>query len=156
MQRLIKRRSFTIADVLRVVHIVLVILLSFQVKKTAFVTMGLSMKGKELIDTKESYIISSLWQTKDGKFPVYPRSAKHNVVCRRLLLCGDIERWPGPISPNDETRNITEMSSLGGKRGIKIFHQNVRGLFPNISLVSVLLESFRGIDVTQQNAYRRL
>lgn len=35
---------------------------------------------------------------------------------------------------------------LGGRR-IKIFHQNVRGLSSNINLVSVLLQTFRSIDV---------
>ena len=59
-----------------------------------------------------------------------------------LVLSGNIEHCPGSICPNDKTRNIAEMSSLLRKRGIKIFHQNVRGLLPNINLVSVLLESF--------------
>lgn len=137
-------------DVLSFVHIVLVIILSLQVKKIAFVcsdTIGLSIEGKELIDTQETYIISSLWQSRSGKFIVYHRSARHNVICMLLLLCGDIERCPGPICPNDKIRNITKMISLLGKRGIKIFHQNVRGLFSNINLVSVLFQRFRGIDV---------
>ena len=64
-----------------------------------------------------------------------------------LLFCGDIESFPRPIFLNDTTRNSPEMNSLLGKRGIKISHQSVQGLFSNINLVSVLLQSFRGIDV---------
>eukprot|EP00794_Sanderia_malayensis_P000892 gene892-189_t len=139
------------ADVLRLAPILLLIILSFQVKKIAFVcsdTIGLSIEGKELLDTQESYIISSLWQSRSGKYAVYYRSAWLNVfICMLLLLCGDIERCPGPIYQNDITRNSPEMNSLLGKRGIKIFHQNVRGLSSNINLVSVLLQTFRGIDV---------
>ena len=138
------------ADVLRLVQIVLVIIQSFHAKKIAFVssdTIGLSIEGKELIDTQESYITSSLWQSRRGNYTVYHRSARHNVTCLLLLLCGDIESCAGPICQIDKTRNIPEMNSLLGKRGLKLFHQNVRGLFSNINLVSVLLQRFRGIDV---------
>ncbi len=120
-------------------------------KKITFVcseTIGLSIEGKEIIDTQESYIISSLWQSRSGKYAVYHRSARLNVfICMLLLLCGDIERFPGPICQNDITRNSPEMNLLLGKQGIKIFHQNVRGLSSKINQVSVLLQIFRGIDV---------
>jgi hypothetical protein len=39
------------------------------------------------------------------------------------------------------------LNALLKKRGIKIFHQNVRGLFSNIAFVAELLRSFPAIDL---------
>ena len=89
------------ADVLRLVHIVLVIILRFQVKKVAFLcadTIGLSIEEKELIDTHESYIISSLRQSRSGTFTVYHQNARCNAICMLLLLFGDIESCSGPFA----------------------------------------------------------
>ena len=56
-------------------------------------------------------------------------------------LCGDIESCPGP------DRCIPELNALLKKRGIKIFHQNIRGLLSNIAYVAELLHSFPAIDI---------
>ena len=39
------------------------------------------------------------------------------------------------------------MASLTGKRGIKILHQNVRGLFSNSVYIQELLQNFQNIDI---------
>ena len=84
---------------------------------------------------------------KERKVYCLPSKHEANIICTLLLLCGDIESCPGPVYQNDNNRNIPELNSLLRKRGIKIFHQNVRGLFSNINLVSELLQSFCGIGV---------
>jgi exonuclease III len=59
-----------------------------------------------------------------------------------LLLSGDIELNPGPI------RQVKEMEILSANRGMKLFHQNVRGIFNNISLLSEFFQSFQNnIDI---------
>ena len=52
-----------------------------------------------------------------------------------LLVCGDIEPHPGPTNTDIEKLHIEELSNLLKHRGIKIFHQNVRGLLTNIDKV---------------------
>ena len=43
-------------------------------------------------------------------------SFRKSIVCILLLMCGDVERCPGP----------TGMSDLLTCRGMKLFHQNIR------------------------------
>ena len=123
----------------------LLVLLSamiFQVRRKSFVgsdCIGLSIEGKEIIETNETYINSSLWQVRDGKFRI--RYTNRDIINILLLLCGDIETCPGP------DRFIPELNALLKKRGIKIFHQNVRGLLSNIAFVAELLRSFPAIDI---------
>jgi len=54
-----------------------------------------------------------------------------------LLLSGDIEKCPGPRDFGDFTTT----------RGMKIVHQNIRGLWQNLANLSVVLERYRGIDI---------
>jgi len=50
-----------------------------------------------------------------------------------LLICGDIESQPGPSSNSQDTR------TLFSKRGLKMLHQNIRGLQEKFDEVSDLL-----------------
>ena len=60
------------------------------------------------------------------------------------MLCGDVHPCSGPV--ND--RYVPELSALLKERGMKIFHQNVRGLFSNKTYVQELLHNFgKGIDI---------
>ena len=59
-----------------------------------------------------------------------------------LLVCGDIEPHPGPTNTDIEKLHIEELSNLLRHRGIKIFHQNVRGLLTNIDKVKLLFRDF--------------
>ena len=52
-----------------------------------------------------------------------------------------MESFPGP------DRYIPEMASLMSKKGIKIFHQNVRGLCSNSLHICELMQSYNGIDI---------
>lgn len=104
------------ADTLKVALMLLVILLCIQVKKSAFVTsdsVGLAIEGKEISRGNESYISSSLWQLKRSKLSVHLRNARRSYIALLILLCGDVESCPGPISAQiDSERIIDELTSL--------------------------------------------
>ena len=53
-----------------------------------------------------------------------------------LLLCGDIKSYPGPNIQN----NLQELSNM---RGIKLIHQNIRGLFGKREILQTLLNKFK-------------
>ena len=59
------------------------------------------------------------------------------------MLAGDINVHPGPTT----TRNIPELSRLLNCKGIKTFHQNVRGLFKNIDKLRALVTDFSNMDI---------
>jgi exonuclease III len=56
-----------------------------------------------------------------------------------LLLCGDIESCPGPIQD--------ELGSFLNTKGMKIVHQNVRGLFNNLLGLQELIERHGAVDI---------
>ena len=51
-----------------------------------------------------------------------------------LLLCGDTKSLPGPIS-----HNPSQDSSLLTCKGLKFFHQNIRGFHAKLNLITVFL-----------------
>ena len=59
----------------------------------------------------------------------------------------ETEQHPGPTSTDTEKLHIEELSNLLKHRGIKIFHQNVRGLLTNIDKVKILFRDFKNIDI---------
>ena len=61
-----------------------------------------------------------------------------------LLLCGDVEPCLGP---SQNTRFNPEIERLTSKNGVKILHQNVRGLSSNFDHIVELLRSFPNMDV---------
>ena len=61
---------------------------------------------------------------------------KQHSIQFLLLLSGDIETCPGP--------SFAEFTKM---RGMKIIHQNIRGLFHNISHFSAVLEKYNNIDI---------
>ena len=63
-----------------------------------------------------------------------------------LLVCGDIELHPGLTNTDIEKLHVEELSNLLRHRGIKIFHQNVRGLLTNIDKVKIFRD-FKNIDI---------
>ena len=59
------------------------------------------------------------------------------MLCILLLICGDIETCPGPTPLEDITR----------MRGIKIIHQNIRGLLGNFGNLCATLGRYKNIDI---------
>ena len=126
----------------------LLVIINLQVKKIAFVgsdSIGLSIAGKEIFSSKEMFIVSSLWQAKKAKRYIHVQSSKQGFMFLLILRCGDIESCPSPCSGN--SRDILGLNQLLKQRGLAVFHQNVCGLFSNITLISELLRSFDGIDI---------
>ena len=62
------------------------------------------------------------------------------------VLYVETEQHPGPTSTDTEKLHIEELSNLLKHRGIKIFHQNVRGLLTNIDKVKIFRD-FKNIDI---------
>ena len=93
------------------------------------VTFGLQDAGK----VGESFMYSSLWTEREKKGL---RSFEKSALVVLLLLCGDIETCPGP-----------DMKVFMNTRGMKILHQNVRGLFSNFVCIEQLLDQHKKIDI---------
>ena len=49
-------------------------------------------------------------------------------------MCGDTEQCPAPHFP--------ELSNLSRNKGIKMLHQNIRGLFKKIPDIQIILYEF--------------
>ena len=71
------------------------------------------------------------------KIPYLPRKC---LLFLLLISCGDIEICPGPIV-NDPMVDFTS------SRGIKIVHQNVRGLSTNLDKLKYVIEKYKNIDI---------
>ena len=140
----------SMACVLKFALVALIFVINVQVKKVAFISsdsVGLSTEGNDLFTNRETFTISSLWQSRRGNCNDCVRGSKESFINILILLCGEVESCPGPIGGNSYSRSIPELTSLLGKGGIAIFYQNVRGLFSNINLISELVHNFGGIEV---------
>eukprot|EP00112_Aurelia_sp_Birch-Aquarium-sp1_P013942 Seg2983.1 transcript_id=Seg2983.1/GoldUCD/mRNA.D3Y31 product="hypothetical protein" protein_id=Seg2983.1/GoldUCD/D3Y31 len=138
------------ADVLNIALVTFMLIAALHVKNPAFVssdTIGLSIEGKELVNGKDTLILSSLWNSRGGKFTFRVRCSRRSLFALLILMCGNVEPCPGPINQQNCSRNIPELNTLLQKRGLKILHQNVRGLFTNMAYISEIFESFRGINI---------
>ena len=101
------------------------LLICIQVKQKSFITadgIGTIQNNPDLVINYENFIMSSMWNINRGKFCF--KGTKPSYVCLLLLMCGDIEQCPGPSFP--------ELSNLWRNEGIKMQHQNIRGLFNKI------------------------
>ena len=77
----------------------------------------------DLLRREESYSLCLLGEKVFGLLRLkVPKLTKKTLLFMLLILCGGIESCPGPQAQN----NLQELSSL---RGIKLIHQNIRGLF---------------------------
>ena len=63
-------------------------------------------------------------------------TCRNVLVFGLLLLCGDIESCPGPCQNMDVFCN---------SKGLKIIHQNIRGLYSNVANIEILLS--KQIDI---------
>ena len=110
-------------------------LVSIQVKQKSFITadvIGTIQNNPDLVINYENFIMSSMWNINRGKF--FFKSTKPSYVCLLLLMCDDIEQFSGPPFP--------ELSNLSRNKGIKVLHQNIRGLFNKIPDIQIILYQF--------------
>ena len=130
-------------DVSTLALILIFIVLNFTVKKKCYTTsdgFSITLNIYAARNYDENYYFSSLFVYK-------PSTAKPQKSCLcmlLLLMCGDIEQQPGPFS------NIPELKCICSRRGLKICHQNIRGIQGKFDEISNLLQNFK-VDVLTLN-----
>ena len=68
------------------------------------------------------------------------------MICPQCLLSAHHEGRNSDIT-GDSTHKLPELRNLLSKKGLKILHQNIRGLTTNKQLICEILESFSNIDI---------
>ena len=102
--------------------------------------IGLCTGSVSLLSEQQSHLFSSVWVYRNKSITKLSNFySRNDFVCTLLLLCGDIEIQPGP--------NNVEMTELMANRGIKVLHQNVRGLFVNFEKIEIFLTNFKNTDI---------
>ena len=113
-----------------------VIFLSLCVQKFRFVSpdgISITFGEADFGNFKESYVFLSLFVKRDILFENSRKWSSFGIVL--LILCGDIEHNPGPVS------------GLFSQKGTKIVHQNVRGLFNNLSNLTCFIDENKNVDI---------
>ena len=87
----------------------------------------------------ESFIYSSIWQYSQEK-PLFIR--KKFFLKMILLLAGDVEICPGPVT----TRFIPELQKLLNNRGMSLFHLNIQELMSSKHHIEEMLQNFENIN----------
>ena len=80
--------------------------------------ISITLREEDIYCT-ENFICSSLFAAKVHEKYVYQR--KGSFFYLLLLMCGDVEKCPGHTESN--------IQDLFNQKGLKVFHQNIRGLF---------------------------
>ena len=112
---------------------------SFLVRKPCFYQddgISITLFGKSN-QTDESFVFSSLFAAKTN---FYVRWRRKSLLCILLLICGDIEACPGPTQ-------TTTLEDITRMRGIKIIHQNIRGLLGSFGNLCATLGKYKNIDI---------
>lgn len=115
----------------------------FGIKKRTFVSndiIGLYFNLDADI-CKESFVFSSLYAVTERKCRHLHR--QRNLIMLLLLLSGDVETCPGP------SRSLTreEFKQTLSNKGIKMVHQNIRGLQNNFDELQEFISSLNEIDI---------
>ena len=93
-------------------------------------------------DTGVTYAYESLYMLQTSKvICLKPKLALHLL----LLLSGDIESCPGPLSNGSLTRH--EFKQKLSEKGIKMGHQNIRGLEAHFDSFEEFLKSHDELDI---------
>ena len=130
-------------DVSTLALILIFIILSFVAKKKCFTTFdgfSITLDVNVTENVCESYCFSSLFIYK----PLRVKPQKSCMCLLLLLMCGDIESQPGPVS------NIPQLRDICSRRGLTIFHQNIRGLQGKFDEISYFLQNHK-IDILTLN-----
>ena len=103
--------------------------------------ISITLNERDMYET-ENYTMASLFCHKNLKYCFVFKCRKSDILLVLLLLCGDIETQPGPPS-----LSRAQFQEIISKRGLKIVHQNIRGLECNFDMLQDLIESCEGIDI---------
>ena len=115
------------------------ILVAIAVKSRCFCQPdGISITLREEdVYCPENFICSSLFAKKVYEKYVYQR--KRSFLHLLLLTCGDVEKCTGPTESN--------IQDLFNQKELKVFHQNIQGLFHNIAKLSTLLHPHKNTHI---------
>ena len=117
------------------------------IKKPTFLKpdgISCTLGEREIYDIyADTFVDSGLWLSKVRKNVFRNSQSNTKLLLLLLLVCGDIEPYPGPTNTDIEELHIEELSSLLKHRGFKIFHQNVRRLLTYIDKVKILFRDFK-------------
>lgn len=112
-----------------------VIFLSLCVRKFCFISpdgISITFDKVDLGNGDVSHAFTSFYVKKDINI-INSRKCSSCIIL--LFLCGDIEYNPGPEG------------SFFAQRGTKIVHQNIRGLFNNISNLICFIDQNKNVDI---------
>ena len=101
--------------------------------------ISITLREEDIYCT-ENFIRSSLFAAKVHEKYVYQR--KGSFFYLLLLMCADVEKCPGPTQSN--------IQDLLNQKGLKVFHQNIRGLFHNTAKLSAFLHTHKNTHVFPQ------
>ena len=100
------------------------------------------------IDTstnRKQVTLVSLWRIYPCQKKLrFSKKSSFELLTIAILLAGDIESNPGP---DQVKRAVPELDQMLQMKGIKIFHQNIRGLSSKFSHLEELLSDFPKIDI---------
>ena len=116
--------------------VVIFFFVSFTIKKASYAASdGISTNTllKEITYKEETFINSIIFSSICTRKEIYIKSSRKCLLLLLWLVCGNIESCPGP-----ET-----MENVLQKKGIKILHQNCRGLFRTITNFTSLFSGER-------------
>ena len=95
-------------------------------------TKRLNKVKTDVLNTEEVYRLCLLGEKNFGLLLMrVPKLPRKSLIFLLLLICGDIELCPGP----HVQENLTDISKL---RGIKLVHQNIRGLLSKKDILETL------------------
>ena len=126
------------ADVFRLALILVLLFCSINIRKKKFITSnGININVEHYKSSQNETFIDSalLRELKSLKI----RSTQKCCLLLLLLVCGDIERHPGPVQ------------GLFQQRGINIIHQNIRGLHANFTSLQAFFQTNKSINVLNKN-----
>ena len=132
------------SNVLMMLLAVCLLYLSICVRKKEFIQpdgISVSLMKEDEGNKSETFALSSLWNSRRGKKVFVYRHSQRSMYTILLLLCGDIGSCSGP------TQDAFGFGGFINTRGMKIVHQNVRGLFNNLLGLQELIERHRAVDI---------
>ena len=94
------------------------------------------------LNTEEVYGLCLLGEKNFGLLLMrVPKLPRKSLIFLLLLICGDIELCPGP----HVQENLTDISKL---RGIKLVHQNIRGLLSKKDILETYIKFIISLSET--------
>ena len=131
------------ADVFLSALILLILFTSFCIKKESFITndgISVTFKLENGIMESNNHIMNCLFLLRRKERYTF---SKTTLVLLFVLLAGDIELNPGPTLQTLQE----DIKSFTGNRGLKMLHQNIRGLSGKFDQVKTILTSNNRIDI---------